>query len=597
MDTKIRDQILEDIRAIQGDYLSSIPNLKSDDYAFNFWVLTKLYCIDEEIAISYITDNSDRGIDCWVYFEEAKELYLIQNKFYTTAALSRGAVIDEFLSRPLEHLRLGSYTRSKDLQDIFTKFMVDTEFKIHLVVYTTQDKEDTALKNEIDTWSYDQEGIKAYIDAKMYQLDDIKETYYGEQYSDVINFECEIATTNQGTLLNIDPEHYSLPNLIKARYILTSVTNLFEIVKKAEKKNYQLFEENIREYLGNKGVNNKIIATLRDPKERGNFFFYNNGITIICESFVNGKNKAATKIFNPQIVNGCQTVNSIFDVISKVPAGEMSDFDNTYVMVKVLQVDKENNKSLYLDIVLYNNSQNAIKEKDFAANHKVFNSLKNHMEDRGFALYVKQSDEYKYKNNKALQAQMRKPAANYFEYIGLEDFNTAQMGIRLEKLLQVLMAFQFGGYEAFTKKNTLLKRDSKYYNELLEMISNVDYSVDQIIKLYLLFLYAELQKKGSEDNRTPIPYYVLDFIGKDYRDSANQYLLFEKDSAMVIYNFYKSVANQYRRQIENSGTDYNKMIKQPIREDVLNGAILGKLDDLESEQRGIIKRFRTTVFE
>ena len=45
-------------------------------------------------------------------------------------------------------------------------------------------------------------------------------------------------------------------------------------------------DENIREYLGsNGGVNKKIVDTLRDPLERNNFFFYNNGITIIADNY------------------------------------------------------------------------------------------------------------------------------------------------------------------------------------------------------------------------------------------------------------------------------------------------------------------------
>ena len=64
---------------------------------------------------------------------------------------------------------------------------------------------------------------------------------------------------------------------------LVNVVDIYEIYKQAIEKNYELFEENIREYLGTQGINNGIIKTLKDSVDRANFFYYNNGITIICE--------------------------------------------------------------------------------------------------------------------------------------------------------------------------------------------------------------------------------------------------------------------------------------------------------------------------
>ena len=39
-----------------------------------------------------------------------------------------------------------------------------------------------------------------------------------------------------------------------------------------------------------------------------------------------------------------------------------------------------------------------------------------------------------------------------------------------------------------------------------------------MIKLYLLFNKAEADKKISEDSRTPILYYVLGFLGKEFKN-------------------------------------------------------------------------------
>ena len=77
------DQMEEDIAILREDNISSDPRLSNNDYAFNYWILSKMYNIDEELIFEKIVDGSgDKGIDCFVHYKEAKQLFLIQNKFY-----------------------------------------------------------------------------------------------------------------------------------------------------------------------------------------------------------------------------------------------------------------------------------------------------------------------------------------------------------------------------------------------------------------------------------------------------------------------------------------------------------------------------------
>ncbi len=110
--------------------------------------------------------------------------------------------------------------------------------------------------------------------------------------------------------MQIKPEDYNLPGMSEAYYIMTPIESLFRMYRAAKESSYPFFEENIREYLGKSSINKKIIDTLRDENQRKNFFYYNNGITIICDS--SEKVKANVRLLiNPQIVNGCQTVPTI----------------------------------------------------------------------------------------------------------------------------------------------------------------------------------------------------------------------------------------------------------------------------------------------
>ena len=87
----------------------------------------------------------------------------------------------------------------------------------------------------------------------------------------------------------------------------------------------------------------------------------------------------------------------------------------------------------------------------------------------------------------------------------------------LEKLLKVIVAFEKDGFYAFTKGSSVLKLNSAYYKDFSLNIDRL-LAIDTMIKLYLLFNKAETDKKISEDSRTPIPYYVLEFLGKEFKN-------------------------------------------------------------------------------
>ena len=89
----------------------------------------------------------------------------------------------------------------------------------------------------------------------------------------------------------------------------------------------------------------------------------------------NKKNGREFEVFDPQIVNGCQTVSTIYDTLSSLPPSTLDrEFENTYVMVKILKIPSNDSslKELYKNIVRYNNSQNTITEKTFTAKSDVF---------------------------------------------------------------------------------------------------------------------------------------------------------------------------------------------------------------------------------
>ena len=131
-----RKQIEEDIREYREKYENVIPHIMKDEWAFNFWILDKFFYEEEELIVDKITDYKDYGIDEYEWYEDTKELYLIQNKYYSEDSwLKLSYVENTFLVLPLAVLEDGNYTKCKELQEIYKNYKDDENFTMHTVGY------------------------------------------------------------------------------------------------------------------------------------------------------------------------------------------------------------------------------------------------------------------------------------------------------------------------------------------------------------------------------------------------------------------------------------------------------------------------------
>lgn len=582
-----RTQIREDIKEYQLRY-PNISNIEKDEWAFNYWILDKFFYEDEELIEDKIIDYNDMGVDAYEIYEDTKELYLIQNKYYNDSSkLSAEYVKNDFLLRPITALENGTYRKSVEVQDFFSKYKNHDDFTVYLQIYVTNNNRCEDAEEYVKKFNTKHPKYRASI----FYLDDIKEKYYGDIKQNKQNIEVQIHSVNKGTILNINTDDYKLENVLDAKYVFTPVSSIFRLYRDSIEKNYPIFDMNIREYLGNKGVNKKIYETLLDPDDRKNFFYYNNGITMICDtmssvdthSFGNNINAVFT-VKNPQIVNGCQTVNSIYEALKNVDPRELEqNYKDTFVMLKILQINRENEyeEKLYKNIVTYNNSQNSIDEKTFVANNSIFNRLKNEFESKGFLLLIKQSDKNSYSTQYKSTTKLKEKNHERLEKFGLTSLNKVKdFFVPLEKLLQVIIAFSLGGYDAYTKKSNLLKDTTKQYQTAVDFIKDNSVTTDLLIDLYLLYKKADLCKSNSEENRFPIPYYLIDGFAKYECNEriSNQISkqLSDHQSIENIIKLYTAVTKAYTRDInETNIIDYNKMIKQPV-----NYKSLGKQRDI-----------------
>lgn len=119
----------------------------------------------------------------------------------------------------------------------------------------------------------------------------------------------------------------------------------------------EVFDENVRAYLGgNNPVNKDIAITLHSPKAK-QFAVLNNGVTIIAPEIAIQSNTKVMHLTNYQIINGCQTTNTLFENY------EVLD-DSIELIVKFIE---SQDTDVAIEIVTATNNQSAVDNEAFYA--------------------------------------------------------------------------------------------------------------------------------------------------------------------------------------------------------------------------------------
>ena len=146
----------------------------------------------------------------------------------------------------------------------------------------------------------------------------------------------------------------------------------------------QVFEENVRSFLGKENpVNVCIAATLNDAHASTRFPVMNNGITIVSPDVrVQGN---ILHLENYQIVNGCQTSNVLYENRYRL---------NNHIMVN-LKIIETSNEDIFAELVRATNSQSKIEENQFYSLRPIVKRVEQYFdsfEDQEGRLYFERRD-------------------------------------------------------------------------------------------------------------------------------------------------------------------------------------------------------------
>jgi len=363
-----------DLRDQLNEMRESYPKLK-DDELFLVWFLRAFITESEDEAVKSLTGVSkDKGVDAVFIDEPARIVFIIQSKYrqkFNEKQETRQDVIEFAQLAGLlngEHVEFSNFVNSintvvrKRLEEARER-LLKRKYRLQLY-YVSPGKISKSLRDEAFHLVRCKDS-SAYFDAfdgkrLIFLLRDYLDGVAPPVPSLDLEIEAGQGVTTSGFLNRFDSkteiESWIFPMSGE------SVGQLYEFA------GVRLFARNVRGYLGNSDINHGMDNTIdREPQF---FWYYNNGITIICdhaEQIISG-GRGILRVDNPQIINGQQTTRTLH---RNLPQSARAS-----VVVRVIRVPRDRHEhskgfdALVSRIVAATNWQNEIRQSDLMANDR-----------------------------------------------------------------------------------------------------------------------------------------------------------------------------------------------------------------------------------
>ena len=447
--------------------------------------------IDTEFCnLVYNEQNNDYGIDAVYIDEEQKIIKLFNFKFRENFKKNRGQKEGNILdsSKFLMKLNSGNFdgvdsrTRKK-LERIQSHFDSEEIWKTELYLVSNDNIALSADNNTINDFKdvYD-------IIVKPITLDDIV-SFISERpdalsaefiidSNSVLTYEENSLSTQKSYLVKLP-----LSTLIRITCSNPDIRNDSSMKDLSELRDVNLelgvLYDNVRGYLGNTKFNKSILNTLKEEPSR--FFMYNNGITITAQNIImksiNGKQKYSCKIDGFQIVNGGQSLRTIYEY-------KREDFNEENLAVSEVLVrlfKTEFDEELTNNIAEYTNSQNAISSTDLKSISNLQIQIEKYLETEDIN-YIRKAGDVKSKDrNFNFRITMERLAQLIYSYKGYPDRATNQKSQLFERY-----------YDDIFDKNKLdfdlYVNLVKYYAKVEDFYENSNYKSYNQKYLYVIFL-------------------------------------------------------------------------------------------------------------
>lgn len=344
--------------------LSDVESKQKDDQERYF--ITRAFlalCLMDEVGItaaeaaSCITDGgADDGIDAVFVDKKNDRIYFCQSKWRVN--MKKGVELNDFVRfrDGVKNVIMGVWT--KENANIH-KYRSEIENQLSNI--------DTNVVMILAHTSENDIAENIYAKISEFLLQENKYT------DDFLTFkEFKVSQAARVARSNTRPENINLPVMLAHwglllepyRAVYGSVAAL-DVTEWFEQHGNKLFAENLRYGIEKSDVNDGIMATAH--KEPQNFWYYNNGITAICDSVDKqpiGGPDTSSGIFNVNkisVINGAQTITSLHRARKSG-----ADLSKVRVHLRIISIS-DTQENFAPNVTSANNTQNDLNPVDFVA--------------------------------------------------------------------------------------------------------------------------------------------------------------------------------------------------------------------------------------
>ncbi len=354
------DQIKREIT--DGSYYQQ--NFANDGQRFVAWHLRRVLLRDAVATRDDITDGAnDKQIDAIIVEDEERRVIVIQGKFID------GSPVD---GEPLREV-LGAWMRLQDLPSLQKD--ANDKLKVKLEAVRRALEDDYRVDFELITTGALTDAARGDLKAFAENLEKSDDFEAGLHLIDTDVLKLRLAEAEAQELpsldhaMIVDPASTLVTKLGSAQTVL-AVLPLKECLRLPGIKDGRLFRKNVRQSLGMNKVNRALKDTINNGDRVREFFFYHNGVTALCDSVAISDDGKTMNIKGLSVVNGCQSLSTIFSVSERVRSSEASD---ARILFRLYEIP---DRALGDRISINTNSQTQVKPRDLKSNDKVLVGLK-----------------------------------------------------------------------------------------------------------------------------------------------------------------------------------------------------------------------------
>lgn len=357
-----RETLLETLRKAVAELHDSVYSSAGD--AFAHVAVREYFDLDDEDALEYcdVGGSRDKGIDAFWFDEEDRRAILVQTKWSEEPKGFRAEVVREAESAYRWLLRLAegkggeAAPRVVDAaRQLFKVREVEPDYPVSIFIVVSGSFTKGALEEKARV----EDDLKREpVDLQLVDLDEllvqIEERQSRETGAEQEKPEVTFTLQGEGYFEHADED---------GPQALVATLSGYELAEAAHEWGYKLFMRNLRFFLPGRtrgSVNEGIRQTLESAAGRQRFWYYNNGIAIVCDSFELDREAGTVKLSNMQIVNGAQTTTTLSNSLEQLRSDP-----KTLLLARIIAEPEE---ELRQNITFYNNRQNAVKDRDLQSN-------------------------------------------------------------------------------------------------------------------------------------------------------------------------------------------------------------------------------------